>query len=303
MRESRVGMIIGCLMALALWGGEAVRYRQADGTEVALPTGARRVVPAYASLAVLWDFAGGRAVGAPTVPAKQALPASMRDLPSTGTPIVPNAERIVALRPDLVLLVVKYARHRALAEQLRSMGVAAACLKYDHYDDFRELARLFIRLTGGGEPRLAALKRVEQEVEAVCAKSRRLGRPKCAIVFAAASGFTLESPQTSTGLMAAMLGAENVVRGKGPLRVRFSYEQLLLENPEVIFVVTMGDAAGLRRKFEQEFMAQPAWKAMKAARDGRVHFLPPELFLYMPGPEYPRAFRQLARLLHPKGGF
>ena len=147
------------------------------------------------------------------------------------------------------------------------------------------------------------MRRVEQEVEVVCAKSKKLGRPKCAIVFAAASGFTLESRQTNTGLMAEMLGAENVVRGAGPMRVRFSYEQLLLENPEVIFVVTMGDAAGLRRKFEQEFMAQPAWQSMKAARSGRVHFLPPELFLYMPGPDYPKAFRQLARLLHPEGGF
>ena len=68
----------------------------------------------------------------------------------------------------------------------------------------------------------------------------------------------------------------------------------------MILVVTMGNEKALRTKFEREFCAHPAWKELRAARGGRVHFLPPELFLFMPGPEYPEAFRQLASLLYPQ---
>ena len=72
-----------------------------------------------------------------------------------------------------------------------------------------------------------------------------------------------------------------------------------MENPDVIFVVTMGKAPALKKKFEKEFASQPAWKSMKAAKNNRVHFLPPQLFLYMAGPDYPEAFRYMAKLLYP----
>ena len=61
----------------------------------------------------------------------------------------------------------------------------------------------------------------------------------------------------------------------------------------------MGDAEGLKEKFRRDFMERPAWKTLSAAKNGRVHFLPVDLFLYMPGPRYPEAFRELAKLLYP----
>ena len=56
----------------------------------------------------------------------------------------------------------------------------------------------------------------------------------------------------------------------------------------------------LQEKFRNEFTSQPAWKEMKAAKCSRVHFLPTELFLYLPGPDYPKAFRHLKNLLYPE---
>ena len=61
----------------------------------------------------------------------------------------------------------------------------------------------------------------------------------------------------------------------------------------------MGDAEALREKFRRDYTTQPAWRELKAAKNNRVHFLPSELFLYMPGPDYPQAFRYLAGLLYP----
>ena len=67
----------------------------------------------------------------------------------------------------------------------------------------------------------------------------------------------------------------------------------------MILIVTMGEGEGLKKKFRKEFMERAAWKTLSAAGSGRVHFLPVDLFLYMPGPRYPEAFRYLAKLLYP----
>ena len=100
-----------------------------------------------------------------------------------------------------------------------------------------------------------------------------------------------------------MLGAKNIVKDTNAARVNFRYEQLLLDNPDVIVIVTMGNAEGLREKFRREVTSQPAWQSMSAAKNKRVHFLPSELFLYIPGPDYPRSFKYMAELLYPDAEF
>ena len=274
-------------------------YRQLDGNTVAVKVNPQRVVIGYGSLAKVWDLAGGRAVAVPTLPSKDALPESMRNLPSSGTPQVPNVEAIAAMRPDLVLLMGHLPRHRDCAALFKSMGIDTVCVTYNTYKDFRELLDFFCRVNGRELKDVPRAKKIIADVQAVCAKVKGRPAPRCAILFASAAGFSLESRSSNNGIMLEMLGGKNILEKSSGRRVKFSYEQLLVKDPDVIFVVTMGKAPALKKKFEREFTSQPAWKAMKAAKSGRVHFLPSQLFLYMAGPDYPEAFRYMAKLLYP----
>ncbi len=279
-----------------------VIYRQPDGVEVRLPKHPKRVVIAYLSLAKVWEQSGGKAVGVLGAKNDSALPESMRNLPKVGTGMLPNLEKVMLLEPDLVLLSAKIERQRASARQLRESGVAAVCLPYNHYRDYLEILDLFCRLHGKTVRELPAARRTVEEVEAVCRETAGCPRPTCAILFASASSFSLESEATNAGTIAAMLGAVNILKTSGTLRVPFSFEKFLLEDPDVIFIVTMGDAEALREKVRTEWMNRPVWKELKAAKAGRIHFLPSDLFLFQPGPDYPKAFRYMAGLLYPEKG-
>ena len=50
---------------------------------------------------------------------------------------------------------------------------------------------------------------------------------------------------------------------------------------------------------EAMFTESPAWQSVGAIRDGRVYYLPQELFLFSPGIEYPAAVKYMARLIYP----
>mgnify|MGYP000588097055 FL=1 len=210
-----------------------------------------------------------------------------------------SVEKIVALKPDLVILTSRVNRHYRAAGLLRRMGITAVCVEYGSYDDFSTLLDFFCRINGRTIADVPAAKQVVRDVESVCAKTKGLKKPRYALIFASGGGFLLESSSFSVGRMAAMLGAENIRKTEQPGRTQFSYEQLLLDDPDVIFITTMGDAEGLKEKFRRDFMDRPTWKTLSAAKNGRVHFLPVDLFLYMPGPRYPEAFRELAKLLYP----
>lgn len=279
--------------------GTELVFRQTDGEEIRLKKHPARVVIGYLSMAGVWEQAGGRAVGVLAGKNDGALPESMRHLPKVGSGMLPNVEKVMSLKPDLVLLSDKIERHKAVARQLRGSGIAAVCLPYNNYHDYQGLLDLFCQLNGKSAADFPALRGAAEEIAGICRKARGLKSPRCAIVFASASGLSLESDTTNSGLMAAMLGAVNIRKQNSARRLPFSYEQFLLEDPDVIFIVTMGESAALRKKFSQELMEQPAWQELKAAGNGRVHFLEPELFLFMAGADYPQAFRRMASLLYP----
>ncbi len=278
---------------------ENIQYRQSDGTSVTLSKLPKRVVICNGSFTQLWYASGGEAVGIIDVPSKGTLPEAARNLPIVGSRTAPNPEKILVLKPDLVLLSDKHERHKAAADMLNRSGVETVLLEYDDYFEFAELLDLFSRLNGSKESARTEIKRITGEIDAICMESKAQSTPTTAIVFAAAAGFKLESEQSSTGIMLKMLGAKNIAAALKQPRMNFSYEQLFVDDPEVIFVVTMGNTEALKEKFRKEIMSQEAWKGLAAAKAGRVHFLPSELFLYQAGMRYPEAFRILATLLHP----
>jgi len=282
---------------------KTIVYRQPDTREITVPKRPERVVICSPSLSKVWALAGGKAVGVPDAADRNALPETMRNLPSVGSAVMPNLEKIVTLQPDLVLLIAKVGRHRAIGKLLLKTGIPAVCVEYNNYGDFHKLLDFFCKLNGREIADVPEARNTTGEVRRICERAREFEPQRCAVLFASASGFTLESRRTNTGMIAEMLGAVNISKQREVLRVHFSSEQLLLDNPDIIFIVTMGNAKAMQMKFRKDFINQPAWKTLKAAKNGRIHFLPSELFLYMPGPDYPKAFRTLANLLYPGGEF
>ena len=210
-----------------------------------------------------------------------------------------NIEKILELKPELVVLMGKIGSHVRLRELLATMKIPAFTVKYDNYRDFEALLDLFCRLNNTDPERCEAARTVTEGVNRIIARIRGLPSPRFCTVFAQAAGFRAETDLANTSCMLSMLGGKNTVPPSGGLRTGFSIEQLLLDNPDVIFVVMMGNTQTLEEKFRKEIMSQPAWKKLRADQTGRVHFLPSDLYLYLAGPRFPEAFLHLAQLLYP----
>ncbi len=277
---------------------ETIRYREADGTETLLAKHPRRTIIGNASFADPWFTAGGTAIAVPTVRSRQALPEPARDLPRIGVLRSLNLEKIFALKPDLVLINANLHAHRAARHHLIDAGIPNVALDYANFHDYMGILDLFCRLNGGSTETNPAVKRIVSQVKKLTEEAARLPSPRFAVLFVASGGFVLESGHLNIPTMATMLGGTNIAKEDSG-RLKYSFEQLLLDDPDVILINTMGDAKALQEKFTRDLIRQPAWEELKAAKANRVHFLPPELFLYMAGSRYPEAFLHLAKLLHP----
>lgn len=281
---------------------ETIRYREVDGTETLLTKHPRRTIVGNASFADPWFTAGGSAIGVPTVRSQQALPEPARDLPRIGVLRSLNLEKIFAMKPDLVLINANLHAHRAVRHHLIDAGIPNVALDYANFHDYIGILDLFCRLNGGSVETNSTAKRIISQVRKLTEEAARLPSPRFAVLFVASGGFVLESGDLNVPTMAEMLGGTNIARQESG-RLKYSFEQLLIDDPDIILINTMGDSKALQKKFTRDLISQPAWQQLKAAKTGRVHFLPPELFLYMAGSRYPEAFLHLAKLLHPEREF
>ncbi len=281
---------------------ETIRYREVDGTETLLTKHPRRTIIGNASFADPWFTAGGSAIGVPTVRSQQALPEQARDLPRIGVLRSLNLEKIFALKPDLVLINANLHAHRAVRHHLIDAGIPNVALDYANFHNYLGILDLFCRLNGGSVETNSTAKRIISQVRKLTEMTAELPSPRFAVLFVASGGFVLESGDLNIPTMAEMLGGTNIARQESG-RLKYSFEQLLIDDPDIILINTMGDSKALQKKFTRDLISQPAWQQLKAAKTGRVHFLPPELFLYMAGSRYPEAFLHLAKLLHPEKEF
>jgi iron complex transport system substrate-binding protein len=277
----------------------SVTFRDATGDTVVLNKRPRRVAVCFPSLVSAWYLAGGEAVAIPSVASGETLPPGARDLPAVGRFNNPNPERVLALDPDLALLAGKMEKHVALREILRTAGIASALVRYDNYDDFVATMDLFCRLNGKTPAETPEAARIFAEVDALCARARVLPSPRFISLFASGAGFSAEGDAAHTPCMALKLGGVNTARAVRGNRLKFSLERLIMDDPEVILVITMGDPDKIKDTIRAEWESQPAWRELSAVRGGRVHFLPRSLFLYVPADHFPDAFRHLASLLYP----
>ena len=280
----------------------AITVREADGHTTTLRKHPKRVVICYGSFTGVWYAAGGTAAGVPDVTVRETLPEAARQLPTVGNFANPNPERLLALQPDLVLLAGNMGSHRQLREILERERIDSLMVTYENYHDFVRLLDLFARLNGTAGDSRSKAARLTAEVDAVVAGAPKTDDgPRFLCLFASLREVSAETSLSHAACVATLLGGRNAIAppgGRSELRVKLNMERIILTDPDLILVVTMGKAETVKRKLQEEMMAGEAWKNLRAVKSGRVYFLPNELFLYRPNERFPEAFRLMKELLY-----
>ena len=127
---------------------DTISYQQSNGETVTVHKLPKRPVVLHISLTGMWYAAGGKAIARPHAPRLHVLPEEARTLPEVGDFYNPNLEKLLALKPDLVLLHSKRGKHWEVQKLLRSAGVESVCVDYTNYDDFLTLLDFFSRVNG-----------------------------------------------------------------------------------------------------------------------------------------------------------
>jgi iron complex transport system substrate-binding protein len=260
--------------------------------------GARRIVSIVPALTEML-FAIGAGPEVVAVSNYDTFPPEVKSRPRVGALLDPDMERILSLRPDMVVL---YGSQTDLLSQLARAGIRT--FSYRHaglpgvFSAMRELASSIGRAQDGQRVAVdlqAQLDRVRRRVQ-----GRR--RPRTLLVFerdpASLRGLYVSGGRGFLHDMLEVAGGANLFADVQREAVQPSQETLLARAPDVIIEVR---AEGLLPPADlaRERRVWDTLASVPAVRNGRVHVLQGQ-FLVVPGPRVAQATEALARALHPE---
>lgn len=237
--------------------------------------------------------AGDQVVG---VSSFDKYPDEVRTRTRVGALVDPDVERILSLRPDLV---VHYATQDDLRAQLSRAGIPSHVYRHDGLADIPAAMRTLGTATGHSATADRAAADFERRVAAVRARVAGRPRPRTLLVFGREPS-SLRNLYASggTGFLHDVLvaaGGDNVFADVARESVQASTELVLARAPSVIVELRTSELVG-----SGDHGTGP-WRrlaSVPAVRDGRVHSLSGD-YLVVPGPRLAGAVEALARVLHP----
>ncbi|WP_369658533.1 ABC transporter substrate-binding protein [Variovorax sp. V15] len=236
--------------------GAGIRLEDDRGTTVELQAPAKRIVSLMPSLTetVCALDACDRLVG---IDRHANWPASVKGLPQVGGIDDANVERILALKPDLVLL---RPRSRA-AEPLERLGLKVLALDAKTHADMRRVMETVARATGRPGAGEAYWRKLDAGLDAARARVPA-GWQGRRVYFEVHGGMAAASESSFIGETLARLDLGNAVPGTlGPFP-KMSPEFVVRANPDVLMVSALGEISAMA--------SRPGWSAMSAIQRGRV---------------------------------
>jgi iron complex transport system substrate-binding protein len=261
------------------------------------PEPAARIVSLVPSVTEML-FAIGAGSDVVAVSSYDNFPPAVRALPRVGALLDPDVERILALRPTLV---VTYGSQSDLERQLGRASIRM--FSYRHAGVAGVMKSLHdLGVTTGHQAQADTVARdLQKQLDGVAARVRGRPRLRTLLVF----GREPESLQQiyasgGTGFLDDMLttaGGMNVLADVKRESVQPSREALLRLSPDVILEVRA--LAIPATSLPRERAAWAPLASMPAVRNNRIHFLFGE-YLVVPGPRLGMATEAIARVLHPE---
>ena len=223
------------------------------------------------------------------------FPPEVERLPRVGALLDPDVERIITLRPDLVVL---YGTQSDLRSQLDRAGIPYYPYVHRGLPDVAESIRSLGARVGLAREADTLAAGLERQVADVRTRVANRPRPRTLLVFGREPG-SLRDIESSGGVgflhdMLEAAGGSDVFADIKQQSVETSTEMVLARAPEVI--IELRYAQGRSRTVD--LAAWDALPSVPAVRNHHVYALQGDEFV-IPGPRVGVATERLSRTIHP----
>jgi iron complex transport system substrate-binding protein len=239
---------------------------------------------------------GARLVG---VSSYDRYPPQVASIATVGGLLDPNVERLLSLRPDLVIV---YNTQQELRQRLERAAIPFYLYEHRGLPDITQTVRAVGARIGSADAANRVAGKMEADLAGIRQSVAGRPRPKTLLVFGRDPG-SLRNIDASGGYgflhdMLDIAGGEDMFADITRQSVQTTTEMILARRPDVIIELRYGDSAK-SLDVKRELSAWDALPSVPAVRSHRVYILVGDEFV-VPGPRVVDATRKLAQTIHPR---
>ena len=227
-------------------------------------------------------------------------PPAVGRLPRVGALLDPDIERIMSMRPELVVV---FEGQVELREQLSQAGIPLFTYPRPTVANILQSLCSLGRRTGFADQANREARAIERQLDAVRERVRQLPTPRTMLVIGREPG-TLRNIFVSGGYgflsdLLTIAGGANVFGNVQRENLQVTTETILAAQPEVIIEVVAAQP-WIEAEIAREKGVWDSLSSLPAVRHHRVYLLIGDEFV-TPGPRVVEAARALGEVLHPSG--
>ena len=226
------------------------------------------------------------------------FPAAVRSLPRVGALLDPDLERIISLKPDLVVV---YATQSDLQKQLERAKIPTFRYQHAGLPDVTQTIRELGARIGRSTEATAVTAQIDRALDDIRRRTANRPRPRTMLVFGR-EALALRGIYASGGIgflhdMLTIAGGDNVFADVKRQSVQATAELVLARRPEVIIELRGAPVSDEART--KELAVWQALSAVPAVKSGRITFIADQRAV-VPGPRVAEGTELMARALHPE---
>lgn len=263
------------------------------GRRLAVPARVERIVTLAPNLTEI-VFALGLEEKLVGVTSHCDFPAAARTKPQVGDVVNPSLEKILDLKPDLVLATTAGNR-RETVEALERLGVPLYGVEARSVEGIFVSIRDIAELAGTPQAGVELAEHLEARLAAVEEGTARATRPRVLFAIWVEPLVTI-GKDTFLNDVLARAGAQSVTADLGESWPRLSVEEVIRRDPDYLILPR---THSLQVSFERLVQEDP-WRQLRAVRENRIVWLDDAVL--RPGPRIVGAIEELARALRPELG-
>ncbi len=296
-------LLAGCAQTQPVLPSGNAYYSFTDSTGycVSLSVKPQKTAVLFSSFAEIWSLSGGEIAVTVGESIERGFADENTVLVDDGAGKTLDNERLLAENCDFVIGSADIPAQVAAITLLRQQGVACALFSVEEFADYLTVLRICCDINENPSAYETCGTAVQNRIGTLFAS---LPEPKTEkTVLFIRSGASASSAKAKTAedhFAAAMLkelGTKNIAENAKILTENLSAEEILLQDPDFIFITTMGNEQAAEN-YMTSVLAGEAYSNLTAVRENRVFFLPKDLFQFKPNARWAEAYEYLANIIY-----
>lgn len=271
--------------------------------EIKLKEKPKKVAVLFSSFAEVWILAGGEVNISVYESVERGFASNDVILVDSGAGKTINLELLVSSQADFVICSKDIEAQVNASKLLNSNGIPAACFKVEHFNDYLKMLDVCTDILERKDLYKINGLEVKERIDLIFdSLNKDIIYKNILFVRAGSSNKSTKAKIAKDHFVAQMLDeikTYNIANNAKVLLDGLSVEEILIENPDYIFISTMGNLEGAM-SYMDSLLSSEVWSNLDAVKNKNYVYLPKELFQFKPNNKWDIAYQYLVDICYGK---